>query len=93
MADQLDSSEFVLVVCTETYHRRFLGREEPNKGKGANWEGNLITLELYHSRSDTNKFVPVLFFPQDDRSFPGHCPAIPITSLFQKTTTPSCMRS
>ena len=76
MEDQLDSSEFVLVICTETYRQRFLGREEPDKGKGADWEGSLITSELYHSRSETNKFVPVLFDRQDEpfipRSLSGH---------------------
>jgi hypothetical protein len=70
MEDQLDSSEFVLVICTETYCQRFLGREEPDKGKGADWEGSLITLELYHTRSDTNKFVPVLFDRQDEPFIP-----------------------
>jgi hypothetical protein len=70
MEDQLDSSEFVLVICTETYRQRFLGREEPDKGKGADWEGSLITLELYHTRSDTNKFVPVLFNHQDEPFIP-----------------------
>jgi len=76
MEDQLDSSEFVLVICTETYRQRFLGREEPDKGKGADWEGSLITLELYRTRSDTNKFVPVLFDRQDEcfipRQLSGH---------------------
>jgi SEFIR domain len=76
MEDQLDSSEFILVICTETYCQRFLGREEPDKGKGADWEGSLITLELYHTRSDTNKFVPVLFDRQDEcfipRQLSGH---------------------
>jgi SEFIR domain len=33
MNDQLDSAKFILVVCTETYLRRFLGREEPGIGK------------------------------------------------------------
>ena len=70
MEDQLDSSEFVLVICTETYRQRFLGREEPDKGKGADWEGSLITSELYHTRSDTNKFVPVLFDRQDEPFIP-----------------------
>jgi SEFIR domain len=70
MEDQLDSCEFVLVICTETYRQRFLGREEPGKGKGADWEGSLITLELYHTRSDTNKFVPVLFDRQDEPFIP-----------------------
>jgi hypothetical protein len=70
MEDQLDSAQFVLVVCTETYHRCFHGREEPNKGKGADWEGSSIILELYNARSDTSKFVPVLFEPQDERFIP-----------------------
>ena len=67
---QLDSSDFVLVICTETYRQRFLGREEPDQGKGADWEGSLITSELYHSRSETNKFVPVLFDRRDEASIP-----------------------
>jgi hypothetical protein len=59
MLDQLDAAEFVLVVCTETYYRRFRGHEQPGKGKGVDWEGALITQELYDSRSRTLKFVPV----------------------------------
>jgi hypothetical protein len=51
MLDQLDWAEFVLVVCTETYYRRFRGHEEPGKGKGADWEGNLVTTEMYNSKS------------------------------------------
>jgi SEFIR domain len=35
MMDQLDAADFVLVVCTETYYRRFRGHEETGKGKGA----------------------------------------------------------
>ena len=70
MEDQLDSAQFVLVICTETYHRRFLGREDPDKGKGADWEGSLITLEMYHVRSNTSKFVPLLFDHQDERFIP-----------------------
>ena len=59
MLDQLDAADFVLVVCTETYYRRFRGHEEPGKGKGVDWEGALITQEIYDSRSQTLKFVPV----------------------------------
>jgi hypothetical protein len=70
MEDELDAAQFVLVVCTETYHRRFLGRGEPDRGKGADWEGSLITLELYHTRSDTSKFVLVLFDRKDERFIP-----------------------
>ncbi len=59
MFDQLDAADVVLVVCTETYYRRFRGQEEPGKGKGVDWEGAFITQELYDSRSRTLKFVPV----------------------------------
>ncbi len=59
MLDQLDAADSVLVVCTETYYRRFRGHEAPGKGKGVDWEGALITQELYDSRSRTLKFVPI----------------------------------
>ncbi len=59
MLDQLDAADSVLVVCTETYYRRFRGHEVPGKGKGVDWEGALITQELYDRGSKTLKFVPV----------------------------------
>src|ERR1700752_2701894 len=42
MEDQLDAAQFVLVICTEIYQRRFLGREKTHKGEGAAFEGNLV---------------------------------------------------
>jgi tetratricopeptide (TPR) repeat protein len=68
MLNQLDEADFVLVVCTETYYRRFRGHESPGKGKGVDWEGALITQELYDARSATLKFAPVLF-SDDQRQF------------------------
>lgn len=70
MLDQLDAADSVLVVCTEIYYRRFRGHEEPNKGKGADWEGALITQDMYDTRSGTLKFVPVLFSTEDERFIP-----------------------
>ena len=60
MLNQLDAATFVLVVCTETYYRRFRGHEQPGKGRGVDWEGALITQEIYDGRSRTLKFVPVV---------------------------------
>ncbi|HEY0431235.1 MAG TPA: SEFIR domain-containing protein, partial [Pyrinomonadaceae bacterium] len=37
MLDQVDAADSVLVVCTETYYRRFRGHEEPGKGRGGDW--------------------------------------------------------
>lgn len=44
----------VLVICTAGYKRRFEGREESGKGKGATWEGLLaiggLDLPLHPAR-------------------------------------------
>ncbi len=68
--DSLEEADAVLVVCTETYYRRFRGHEEPPAGKGADWEGMLITQELYESHSRGCKFVPVLFDSGDEAFIP-----------------------
>ncbi len=70
MLDRLDAADFVLVVCTETYYRRFRGHEQPGKGRGVDWEGALITQEIYDSRSRTLKFVPVFLSATVDKWIP-----------------------
>jgi hypothetical protein len=70
MLDKLDWAEFVLLACTETYYRRFRGHEEPGKGKGVDWEGQLITFEIYQAKSRTTKFVPVIFGSQNEEFIP-----------------------
>lgn len=70
MLDQLDEAAFVLVICTETYYRRFRGREQAGKGKGVTWEGALITQEIYDSSGRTGKFVPVFLGAPDENHVP-----------------------
>ncbi|HSK77569.1 MAG TPA: FxSxx-COOH system tetratricopeptide repeat protein, partial [Thermoanaerobaculia bacterium] len=70
MLDQLDEAGFVLVVCTETYYRRFRGHEEPGRGKGADWEGAMITQEIYEAKSRTVKFVPVILATNQEPFIP-----------------------
>ncbi len=76
MLDRLDEADSVVLVCTQTYYRRFRGHEVPEKGKGVDWEGRLITQQLYDARSATLKFVPVMledglsaFIPEPLRGF------------------------
>jgi len=61
MMNGLGEATHIMCVCTETYQRRFLGQEAPDIGKGVDWEGALITQNLYDARSRNNKFIPVLF--------------------------------
>lgn len=70
MNEQIDQSDFVLVVITETYARRFMNREAPGKGLGVRWEGAIITSALYHASSDRVKFVPVVVRSSDSMHIP-----------------------
>jgi hypothetical protein len=76
MINQVESADFVLVVCTQEYNRRFLGNGEPGKGNGVSWEGAIILQELYESQARNSKFIPVVinkndlaFVPRPLRSF------------------------
>jgi formylglycine-generating enzyme required for sulfatase activity len=69
-ANQVRSADFVLVVCTEVYERRFRGVEEPGQGRGGQWEGFVIELELYQAAARNRKFIPVLFPPALEEHVP-----------------------
>jgi hypothetical protein len=60
MREQVEIADFVLLICTETYRRRFDGAEEAGKGLGATYEGLLITQEVYDAGSQNTRFIPVL---------------------------------
>jgi Tfp pilus assembly protein PilF len=67
---QIEESDYVLVVCTEVYQRRFKGTEEAGKGLGAQWEGAIITQELYAAAGNNKKFIPVLLSPDESKNIP-----------------------
>lgn len=70
MLNQIDWADFVLIVCTETYYRRFRGHEKGEMGKGVDFEGAVITNKLYDEKSASGRFVPVLFNSKDSRYIP-----------------------
>ncbi|MCB0520743.1 MAG: TIR domain-containing protein, partial [Saprospiraceae bacterium] len=61
MFRQIREADFVLCICTETYKRRAEGDEEPGKGLGVKWEGNIIRKRIYDEiENNKKKFVAVL---------------------------------
>jgi hypothetical protein len=58
---QIENADFVLMVCTETYHRRVQGGEAPGRGLGVVWEARIIRQLVYDSGAVSTKFIPVLF--------------------------------
>jgi SEFIR domain len=70
MLSQIDWADYILLVCTKTYYRRFRGQEASDGGKGVDWEGAIITNELYDKKSSSTRFVPVLFDSVDSDYIP-----------------------
>ncbi len=70
MENQIEGADFVLVVVTETYARRYLGHEEPDRGHGGQWEGAIITQTLYDDAVRNTKFIPVVFHHDDTAHIP-----------------------
>lgn len=68
MYDQMEAADLILVVCSEGYERRLLGRESEGKGRGAKWEGAIITQEAYEE--NTQRLVPVVLWPSDKSHIP-----------------------
>src|SRR5690349_4683158 len=60
MEKQIRESDFVLMVCTETYYRRVLGEEDAGRGRGVRWEGHLIYEAIYQAGTQNTKFIPVV---------------------------------
>ena len=70
MINQIEGADFVLVICTEQYDRRFRGKEKVGKGLGGKWEGAIITQELYDAEGKNIKFIPVVFSSDDEAFIP-----------------------
>lgn len=69
MIKQIEEADYVLVVCTEKYEKRFKGKDEVGKGLGSNFEGFVITQELYEKAKNT-QFIPIIFSSEDSNNIP-----------------------
>jgi SEFIR domain len=67
---QVQRADFVLVICTETYARRVLREEEPGVGRGATWEGGIISNVIYENSAGQSKFIPAVFSAADTEHVP-----------------------
>ncbi len=70
MQEEIARAQFVLCVVTKAYAERFQGHSPPGEGLGANWEGAIITGDLYQRAGRNDKFIPVLFDPEDAAYLP-----------------------
>lgn len=59
MEAQIEQADFVLVVCTPVYLKRYRGLDNDG-GRGVTFEGVVISQTLYDAYNRNTKFVPVL---------------------------------
>jgi hypothetical protein len=61
MTDHVRDADFVLCLASSEYKQRVESRSEPSTGRGARWEGAIITEELYSGFPYAfSKFVAVV---------------------------------
>lgn len=69
MQRQIMGANFVLLVCSETYRRRFEG-EGSGLSHGANWEGFLTQQLLYGDDARNLRYIPLLFEGASEEDVP-----------------------
>ncbi len=70
MLAQIRDSDFVLCICTATYKERFENQSPEEEGRGARFEGHVITAEIYRAACQSEKFVPVLLEEATEADIP-----------------------
>lgn len=71
MRQKIKGARAVLMIAGPKYLKR-VNREDkdPASGHGATWEGELINQELYETKLDTDKYVPVVMRKEHEEFVP-----------------------
>ncbi len=59
--DHILTSRKIVVVCTDTYRERFEGAAPAGVGRGASFEGLLLSQTLYNASGSNPRIRPVVF--------------------------------
>lgn len=70
MENSIEQADFVIMVCTEEYNNRVMGKTESGVGRGVKWEGNIIYQHLYNGDSLNTRFIPIVFCDNDIKNIP-----------------------
>lgn len=70
MIEHISKSDYIIIICTETYNRRSRGLEPNGAGKGVKFETLLSYQELYDDGSHSCKLVPIVFHSEDLKHVP-----------------------
>jgi tetratricopeptide (TPR) repeat protein len=60
MERQVENADYVLIICTETYLKKFKAEVKQGTGLGVKWESLLTVQHLYDNDSLNHRFIPVV---------------------------------
>ena len=70
MQRQIERADFVVLVCTASYKRRFEGNEAPGIGRGVSWEGKLLSQLVYDAGGRNDRVIPIVLDDDDEDAIP-----------------------
>jgi len=70
MQQQIETADFVLLICTQKYLDRFQKRSDSGAGKGVAWEGAILTQTFYDQFSTNKRFISILSDGGDVKHIP-----------------------
>jgi hypothetical protein len=70
MENSINGSDYILLICTQEYLNRLMGRTEKGIGKGVKWESNIIYQHLYNDDTLNERFIPVVLQSVDVNHIP-----------------------
>lgn len=70
LLEELRKADFVIIVCSESYSKKFNYKTPKGTGKGVKWEASYIVQDLYNKECRTNRFIPVYFHTEDNKYIP-----------------------
>ena len=65
MESEVRQAQFILLICSPTFARRFDGRERPPQGRGVRWEGMLARILMWDETANS-QLVPIIMGEYED---------------------------
>jgi hypothetical protein len=69
MQRQIRAASFIIVICSKEYRKRFEAKIRA-RGKGARFEGSILTTEIYESLGNNRRIIPVVLHDKDQKQIP-----------------------
>ncbi|MFI0236525.1 toll/interleukin-1 receptor domain-containing protein [Streptomyces sp. NPDC016845] len=70
MRREVEKADTVVLVITDKYVKSFRRETGEGVGSGVRWEGALVNAELYHTREERAKYIPVVLRASDAHLIP-----------------------